>query len=270
MAAVALLPLPFVMIPTARNAPRLAERVGFRRVTPLGLVLTAAGLFVLAQVGVDLDDRVFAAGLVVFALGMGLAGTPSTTAITSSLPHSKQGVASAVNDTARELGSALGIAILGSALNQAYRDGMASAVVGLPEQARERPSARSPSPSRPRSARPAGPPSRSSTRRTPPSSTGCGSPSSRRRPSPSSPPSSSRPSPRRVSGAPPGRTLVRVRPLPSRSVRSASEGGPAQASSPSISRSRGRESPTTLLGSPSIPADVGGAHAVQGEGSGHP
>jgi EmrB/QacA subfamily drug resistance transporter len=137
MAAVALLPLPFVMIPMARNAPRIAERVGFRRITPLGLGLTAAGLVILAQVSAQLDYWVFAAGLVVFALGMALAGTPSTTAITASLPRSKQGVASAVNDTARELGSALGIAILGSALNQAYRDGMASAVTGLPEQARE-------------------------------------------------------------------------------------------------------------------------------------
>ena len=71
-------------------------------------------------------------GLVLFAAGMGLAGTPSTTAITESLPESKQGVASAVNDTARELGSALGIAILGSVLNQHYRDGMAAAVRGLP------------------------------------------------------------------------------------------------------------------------------------------
>jgi hypothetical protein len=51
---------------------------------------------------------------------------------------SKQGVASAVNDTARELGSAFGIAILGSLLNQGYRDGMAEAVAGLPPQIAER------------------------------------------------------------------------------------------------------------------------------------
>ena len=69
---------------------------------------------------------------------MGLAGTPATTAITASLPMSKQGVASAVNDTARELGSAFGIAILGSLLNQGYRDGMAEAVVNLPAQMAER------------------------------------------------------------------------------------------------------------------------------------
>jgi len=131
-AAVALLPMPLVMIPLARTAPRVAQRIGFRRVAPVGLVLTATGLVVLSRVEVDLAYGWFALGLVLFAAGMGLAGTPSTTAITEALPESKQGVASAVNDTARELGSAFGIAILGSVLNQQYRDGVADAVSGLP------------------------------------------------------------------------------------------------------------------------------------------
>jgi EmrB/QacA subfamily drug resistance transporter len=131
-AALALLPLPLVMIPLAHHAPRLAARFGFRRLAPVGLLLTASGLVVVSQVSEELSYGRFALGLVLFAAGMALAGTPSTTAITESLPESKQGIASAVNDTARELGSALGIAILGSVLNQQYRDGMADAVRGLP------------------------------------------------------------------------------------------------------------------------------------------
>ncbi|MEV7398491.1 MFS transporter [Aeromicrobium sp. NPDC092404] len=136
-AAVALLPLPLVMIPLARNAPRIAHKVGFKRIAPLGLALTAAGLVVISQVGTEMTYWSFALGLVLFAAGMGLAGTPSTTAITESLPESKQGVASAVNDTARELGSAFGIAILGSVLNQKYREGMTEAVQGLPPEVAE-------------------------------------------------------------------------------------------------------------------------------------
>jgi EmrB/QacA subfamily drug resistance transporter len=131
-AAVSLLPLPLIMIPLARNAPRVAQKVGFKRLAPIGLLLTATGLVIVSQVGVELTYWHFAAGLAVFAAGMALAGTPSTTAITESLPESKQGVASAVNDTARELGSALGIAILGSVLNAQYRNGMTDAVAGLP------------------------------------------------------------------------------------------------------------------------------------------
>ena len=136
-AAVSMLPLPFVLIPLARNAPRLAHRIGFRRVAPVGLALTATGLVVLSRIDVDLAYGWFALGLVLFAAGMGLAGTPATTAITEALPESKQGVASAVNDTAREVGSAFGIAILGSVLNQQYRDGMADAVHGLPHAVAE-------------------------------------------------------------------------------------------------------------------------------------
>ncbi len=137
-AAVALLPLPIILLPTARNAPILAARVGFRRVAPVGLVIMAVGFLVLSQIQVESPYWYFALGLSFFAFGMGLAGTPATTAITASLSMEKQGVASAVNDTARELGSAFGIAILGSILNQGYRDGMAEAVVNLPAQVAER------------------------------------------------------------------------------------------------------------------------------------
>jgi EmrB/QacA subfamily drug resistance transporter len=137
-AAVRLLPLPFVLIPLARTAPRLAVRVGFRRLGPLGLTLMAAGFVVMSTLDVELSYPVFVTGLLLFGAGMGLAGTPATTAITSSLPESKQGVASAVNDTAREVGSALGIAVLGSAITRVYRDGVADVAAALPAAAAER------------------------------------------------------------------------------------------------------------------------------------
>jgi EmrB/QacA subfamily drug resistance transporter len=136
--AVALLPLPFVLLPIARNAPHLAERIGFRWTGLIGLVSMAAGFAVLTRLDADTPYWFLLLGLVPFAIGMGLAGTPATTAITSSLPVSKQGVASALNDTAREVGSAFGIAILGSVLNQAYRDGMADAAAALPAPVAER------------------------------------------------------------------------------------------------------------------------------------
>ncbi|MBD3783230.1 MAG: MFS transporter [Micrococcales bacterium] len=136
-AALRLLPLPFVLIPTARRAPHVAARLGFRRVGAVGLGLLAVGLFTMGRQGLDFSYGLFVAGLVVFAAGAGLAGTPATTAITEALPASKQGVASAVNDTARELGSALGIAVLGAALTAAYRDGVATVVRGLPAPAQE-------------------------------------------------------------------------------------------------------------------------------------
>ena len=52
-------------------------------------------------------------------------------AITESLPSEKQGVASALNDTVRELGGAVGIALLGSLVNAGYRSGVSDATTDL-------------------------------------------------------------------------------------------------------------------------------------------
>jgi hypothetical protein len=69
---------------------------------------------------------------------MALAGAPATTAIVASLPREKQGVASAVNDVSRELGGALGIAVLGSLMNSVYRSSIADSTASLPAALAER------------------------------------------------------------------------------------------------------------------------------------
>jgi len=75
-------------------------------------------------------------GLLVLGLGIGLLMSPSTTAITESLPEEHQGVASALNDTVREFGGAVGIALLGSVLNAGYRSSVSSSTGSLsPEMA---------------------------------------------------------------------------------------------------------------------------------------
>lgn len=136
-AAVAVLPMSVAVIPIARQAPVLAARVGFHRVGSTGLVLMAVSLLMMSRLTVDLNYWLLASALVVFGAGMGFAGAPATTAITGSLPRSKQGVASAMNDTTREVGSALGIAVLGSVLNTTYRSGVESATDQLPAEAAE-------------------------------------------------------------------------------------------------------------------------------------
>lgn len=133
----AMLPMGVVVITLAPRVHRLVERLGIRAVNASGLGLMAAAFGVLATLGADSAYWHFAAGLVVLGTGMALSTTPATTAIVSALPTSKQGVASAVNDTARELGGALGIAILGSVLNDRYSAGIADATRGLPAEVAE-------------------------------------------------------------------------------------------------------------------------------------
>ncbi len=77
-------------------------------------------------------------GLLVLAFGIGLCMSPSTMAITESLPAEKQGVASALNDTVRELGGAVGIALLGSLVSAGYRSSVERRHDGLPPDLADR------------------------------------------------------------------------------------------------------------------------------------
>jgi EmrB/QacA subfamily drug resistance transporter len=133
--AVALLPAAMVMMPLSTVAATLADRYGQRIVGATGLLITAVGFTVIASLQTDSGYGLFLVGLVVIGAGAALAMTPATNAIVSSLPRAKQGVASAVNDTARELGAAFGIAILGSAFNSGYRGGIDGSLHGLPASA---------------------------------------------------------------------------------------------------------------------------------------
>jgi predicted MFS family arabinose efflux permease len=131
-AAGALVPMALVVIPLSRIAPAIAARFGVRVAGAAGLSLMALGFIVLATLEVGSSYAHFLAGLLPFGAGMALAGAPATTAIVASLPRSKQGVASAVNDVSRELGGALGIAVLGSLMNGVYRAEMADSTGSLP------------------------------------------------------------------------------------------------------------------------------------------
>jgi hypothetical protein len=132
ISAVALVPAVVVMLPLGTVAATLAERYGQRIVGAAGLLVAAAGFAVLASMTAGSGYGQFVVGLVVTVVGASLAMTPATNAIIGSLPRAKQGVASAVNDTARELGSAFGVALLGSAFNSAYRGSINGSLHGLP------------------------------------------------------------------------------------------------------------------------------------------
>jgi sugar phosphate permease len=69
----------------------------------------------------------------VFGIGLGAGQSAPTQAIVDALPRARQGVASAVNDASRELGAAVGIAIMGSAFNYAYRAKIVDTLHGVPK-----------------------------------------------------------------------------------------------------------------------------------------
>lgn len=137
-ASLGLMPLAAVLLPLSAISPRIATRVGYRSMFGVGMGLFALGLGMLAAMAsVSGGYGSVLPGILVLGVGMGLAQTPATTAITGSLPVEEQGVASALNDTVREFGGALGIALVGSILSAGYRSGLGSAPDALPPEAAE-------------------------------------------------------------------------------------------------------------------------------------
>lgn len=128
-------PLAATMMILAPRSPAFTQRFGARAAISGGLLLTGAGFGIMAALTPASPYWIMVIALVTTATGLSLFMPPSTHIVVTSLPQHKAGVGSAVNDTTREVGAAIGIAVLGTLLTVGYRSGMVSQVGGLPEEA---------------------------------------------------------------------------------------------------------------------------------------
>ena len=131
-AGVATLPFAFVTAACSPIAILLMRCFGTKLVVAAGLILMSVGFVVSATVGVRTpywDTLIVSMALM--AAGLGLASSPATDAIMGALPPGKAGAGSAVNDTTREVGGTLGVAIIGSVLNSAYSSHVFSSLTRL-------------------------------------------------------------------------------------------------------------------------------------------
>ncbi|MEQ1699925.1 MAG: MFS transporter [Ilumatobacteraceae bacterium] len=136
--AAGMLPMTLMMMPISTVAPRLSARIGSRHTMMIGAGIFGLGLTTLAlRASVEGGYLSVLPGLILMGTGMGFTMTPATTSITESLPADKQGVASALNDTSRELGGAVGIALLGSVLSSGYRSAAKPLLEGVSPQLAE-------------------------------------------------------------------------------------------------------------------------------------
>ena len=126
--------LPFAIVTGALSPVAIVamKRAGTKIVVTAGLLLMSSGFIVAAGTQVDASywGRILVA-MVLMAAGLALTSSPATEAIMGALPRDKAGAGSAVNDTTRELGGTLGVAIVGSALSTVYASHVASALGGL-------------------------------------------------------------------------------------------------------------------------------------------
>jgi EmrB/QacA subfamily drug resistance transporter len=131
------LPFAVTMIIVSPRAPKLAGALGTKRAVGGGMLVLALGLTLMSFVAVDTTYWYVAMCLVLMAAGVGAAMPSLSSGIVQSVPMNKAGVGSAVNDTTREVGGAIGIAALGSIVNSIYRDHLAPALAPLPPEAQE-------------------------------------------------------------------------------------------------------------------------------------
>ncbi len=115
--------LPFALAIGAASplSPILAKRFGARLVIPAGLALMGIGLLDLSTAGVHTAYPPIALAIAIMGAGMGLVMAPASTTIMTTVPAHQAGAGSAINDTIREVGGALGIAIVGSLAAAVYR-----------------------------------------------------------------------------------------------------------------------------------------------------
>ena len=118
--ALRLFPPGLVILAIAPNTPRLVNRFGAHRVVASGMTLIAVAMFSFSFLDADSSYPQILAGFFPMAAGMALASAPMTSSIMSAVPPRRAGAGSSMNDATRELGAALGVAVLGSLAGTHY------------------------------------------------------------------------------------------------------------------------------------------------------
>jgi EmrB/QacA subfamily drug resistance transporter len=128
-------PIAVVLIIVSPITGALVHRVGNKVLVCAGMTVAASGLFLMSRMTADSGYLHVLESMIVLASGMALAMTPATESVMGSLPREKAGVGSAMNDTTRQIGGALGVAVLGSVFTSAYTSGLGGVIGHLPAAA---------------------------------------------------------------------------------------------------------------------------------------
>ncbi|MCB1002300.1 MAG: MFS transporter [Acidimicrobiales bacterium] len=128
------LPFAATMIVVSPRSADLAARLGVRKVVGAGMVTFAIGMLLLSFADQGTPYGYVALCLVLAAAGVGSTMPSFSAGIVQSVPMHKAGVGSAVNDTTREVGGAMGIAVVGSVVSSVYRDRLSPVLAELPPE----------------------------------------------------------------------------------------------------------------------------------------
>jgi EmrB/QacA subfamily drug resistance transporter len=130
--AIRILPMTPIMMFVAPRTPRLSARFGANRTVAAGMTLIAVGLLMMVAFGTETSYGYVLASFVPFIGGIALTMSPMTSAIMSAVPPRRAGAGSAMNDATRELGAALGVAVLGSIAASKYSNSLQDTISHMP------------------------------------------------------------------------------------------------------------------------------------------
>jgi MFS family permease len=128
-AGAAFLPMTLLICLVAPGAGRISDRIGRRLPAAAGMVILAAGLWLLSSLGPDSSLRSLLPGLVVAGFGIGLTTAPVTTAALDFAPPDEAGVRAGILNTSRMIGLAIGIALMGAIVTARWPGGLAGAAI---------------------------------------------------------------------------------------------------------------------------------------------
>jgi Na+/melibiose symporter-like transporter len=131
-AALRFLPMSPIMLIVSPLTPRIVARVGANRTVASGMSLVGIGFLLFSQLDVHTPYAYVLVCVVPLVSGIALTMSPMTAAIMSAVPPRRAGSGSAMNDASRELGAALGVAVLGSVAASRYGSHISSYVSSLP------------------------------------------------------------------------------------------------------------------------------------------
>jgi EmrB/QacA subfamily drug resistance transporter len=130
-AALRFVPMAPIMMIVSPLTPRIIARLGANRTVATGMALVSVGFVLLAFLAVDTSYLYVLLCVFFLMSGIALTMSPMTAAIMSAVPPRRAGAGSAMNDATRELGAALGVAVLGSVAASRYSAGIKGAVAQL-------------------------------------------------------------------------------------------------------------------------------------------
>ena len=130
-AALRFLPMAPIMMIVSPLTPRIIGRIGHNRTVAAGMALVASGFVLFSRLGTHTPYVYILVCVLFLVSGIALSMSPMTAAIMSAVPPSRAGAGSAMNDASRELGAALGVAVLGSLAASRYGSGLSSSIRSL-------------------------------------------------------------------------------------------------------------------------------------------